>query len=110
MFIPKKLWKRAEDRFLSFREIVCSEIGSFSDTEKYEKLGSDVMENTPEEISGLASEMEARLKGSWNPSDDDERLQSLFWSFYEHLPQWKSVMPRVGADFLRRNVQLLDRQ
>ena len=51
--IPKKLWLREERRFLTFREICDSEIGGFTQSEQYEKLGIEPIENTPEEINAL---------------------------------------------------------
>lgn len=108
IFIAKRLWLRAEGRFLTFREIVQSEIGIFDTTEQYEQLGIDVVENTPEEVAGLTMEMEQRLRGGWEHREEDEELQRRFWSVFEPLHRWQPDLTRVGTDFLRRNVDLLE--
>lgn len=106
--IPKKLWLREEGRFLTFREILQSEIGGFARTEQYDRLGIELVENTPEEITAVVVELDERLNGSWQPMEEDEELQRRFWSLVEPSELSKVFRSRVGADFLRRNRELLD--
>lgn len=106
--IPKKLWLRKEQRFLTFREIIESGIGRIDNTEGYQSLGIDVIENTPEEIRDVVIEAEERLKGTWQPTPGDEELQSRFWSLFQSSDLHGKIGSRIGAQFLRQNRLLLD--
>ena len=107
LLIPKKLWLTQEDRYLTFREIIQSDIGQFSRTEEYSQRGIQVIENTPEEIYAVAVEMDERLKGTWQTSLKDEELQQRFWSLYTRFPSGGPSRCRIGAEFLRQNPRLL---
>lgn len=108
LFIPKLLRKRDEHRFLSFREMLDITAGRFPTSEDYEKLGIEVVENTPEEITDLAVEMDERLAGRWQTTGEDEDLQRRFWSLFKGSPLHGIVLSRIGARFLRRNARLLE--
>jgi len=108
LFIPKKLWLRKDHRFMTFPEIVSSGVGGFLHTEEFDRLGVDVLENTPEEITAVALEMEERLKGTWAGTAEDEELQRRFQCLFK-LPEWpNATMPQMGAEFLRQNRDLMD--
>ena len=110
LFILKKLWLPAEERFLTFRNIFDGGFNDFDVTEQYEEAGIEPVENTAEEITALAVEMDERLKGTWQTSEEAEELQRRFWSLFK--PRFKGrhglLESRIGADFLRRNRELLD--
>ncbi len=108
LFIPKKVWKASENRFLSFREIVHSGIDSWSETVQYERAGLEPMENTSGEIADLVREMIERLSGIWVPQPEDERLQDSYKALFEPGHCAHGSPARVGAEFLRANRQLLD--
>ena len=108
LFIPKKLWLLEERRFLTFREILSSEVGRFLQSEQYEQMGIEVVENTPEEITALAVEMDERLKGTWQTTEEDEELQRKFWSLFKPSELHGTIVSRIGAEFLRQNRELLD--
>ena len=107
VFILKKLWHRKGRHFLTFREILDSEIGSFCHTEKYEKAGIELVENTPDEIIDLAVEMDERIKGAWQTTDEDKELQRRFWTLFKQDEIHKSFLSHVGTKFLRENKELL---
>lgn len=107
LVIPKKLWLREEHRFLTFREILDSGIERFKESEKYKKLGIEVIENTSEEIKALAVEMDERLNGKWQTTKEDEELQQRFWSLFKPSGMNQVLLPRIGAEFLRQNQELL---
>jgi putative glycosyltransferase (TIGR04372 family) len=113
LFIPKKLWLKKEQRFLTLSEVLQSEIKNFCKTEQYERLGIKHIENTPEEIAALAIEMDERLKGTWQACEEDEELQRRFWSVFEasrsSMPKtWHGeLLLRVGRDFLRNNPEFV---
>jgi putative glycosyltransferase (TIGR04372 family) len=104
--IFKKLWLRKEHRFMTFGEML--NLGSgFLHGEQYEKIGVDVVENTPEEIKSVVMEMDERLKGIWQTTDEDEKRQKLFWSLFKPSEFNKIFRSRIGTDFLRENQDLL---
>jgi putative glycosyltransferase (TIGR04372 family) len=108
LFIPKKLWMKTDNRFLTFREILGSRIGIIYYTDEYNKMGIEVVDNTPEEITSLAVEMDQRLKGDWRGSEEDEELQKRFWSFFRPSERNGVFYSRIGAEFLRQNKDLLE--
>lgn len=108
LFIPKKLWLRKESRFLTFREVLDSGAGGLFRTEQFDQMGIDLIENSAEEITGLAVEMKERLTGTWVTTPEDEKLQGRFWSLFEFGEQHEHFLPRIGAQFLRQNRFLLD--
>lgn len=108
LFIPKKLWLREEHRFLSFREMIDATAGKFAMTEDYEKLGLEVIENTPQEITSLAIEMDDRLNKKWQTTEEDEELQRRFWSLFKPSELNGVLLSRIGAEFLRQNKMLLE--
>ncbi len=107
IFIPKKFWLKAEQRFMTFREILDSGAGRFLRGEQYEQYGIELIENTPEEIMSLAVEMEERLAGVWQSTEEDEGLQRRFWSFWKPGELNQVFRARIGAEFLRQNQELL---
>ena len=106
LIIPKKLYSRKHNCFLTFREILNSGIGIFYDTKQFEHLEIDLMENTPKEITSVAMEMHHRLNGTWTVTDEDEDLQQRFWALFGPNHS-KSPELRIGTKFLRENTELL---
>lgn len=107
LFIPKKLWLLEEGRLLTFREILDSGIGRFLSSEQYEQLGIEVIENEPEEITALVVEMDERLNGTWETTEEDQDLQSEFWSLFNSSELHGRIVSRIGAEFLRQNCHLV---
>lgn len=108
LFIPKKLWLQEEGRFMTFREILDSGTGRFLKGNQYEEHGIGVVENTPEEITSVAVEMDERLKEIWKTNEEDERLQQSFWSLFRPSHLNGVFHLRIGAEFLRENRELLE--
>jgi len=106
--IFKKLWWKKEQRFMTFKEIIDFGAGRFLFSQQYEQLGVDIIENTPEEIEALVVEMDERLHGTWVTTEEDEQFQEQFWSIFPKNNDWHGeISGRIGADFLRRNKELL---
>lgn len=104
----KKHWLRDENRFMTFREIFASGAGRFLDFSKYEDMGIDLMKSTPEEIAAVVLEMEGRLKGTWQTTEEDEELQRRFWEIFPRSELHGEIRSRIGADFLRQNKAWLE--
>ncbi|MDP7525950.1 MAG: TIGR04372 family glycosyltransferase [Dehalococcoidales bacterium] len=110
LIILKKLLLREENRFLTFRNIFDGGFNDFAVIEQYEQAGIEPVEDTPEEITALAVEMDERLKGTWQTTEEDEELQRHFWSLFKPAIKGRHgiIESHIGADFLRRNRELLD--
>ncbi len=106
--IFKKYRLPNEGRIMSFREIVESGAGRLLDAEDYAQRGIELIDNTPEEIEDVVLEMDARLRGEWQGTEEDEELQQRFWRILERSPLQGYRCGRIGAAFLRKNRQLLD--
>jgi putative glycosyltransferase (TIGR04372 family) len=103
LFIPKKLWLKAERRFLTFSEMLA--VGPlYMYEENCHRDGIEVIHNSAEEISGVVNEMIQRLDGDWKSSQEDEELQQRFKSLYPVSPALRKVPPRY--DFFRENVDI----
>ncbi|MFC2070308.1 TIGR04372 family glycosyltransferase [Chloroflexota bacterium] len=107
-FIPKKIWSAGEKRYLTFREILQSEVADFYRDEHYAKAGLEVVDNTPEEILDLAREMNERLDGTFETTEEDEELQNRFLSLYPEYLYSYGTPARIGTVFLRKNEELLE--
>lgn len=116
IFIVKKHWLRSEKRFMTFREIFESGAGLFLDSQQFENMGIELIENSPEEIAAVVLEMESRLRGTWCTTDQDEELQKRFWDIfpkngvspYNSQPLHGEIRSRIGTEFLRQNKALLE--
>jgi putative glycosyltransferase (TIGR04372 family) len=93
---------------LTFQEILSSDIGGFGEDEQYAQLGIEIVDNTPEEISSMVMEMEQRLAGTWQTTEEDEELRARFWALFPPRYPNRIFRSRVGAEFLRQNRDLLD--
>lgn len=107
LFIPKKLWLRVERRFLTFKEILDFGIGRFLNSQRYEKASIEVIDNAPEEILALSLEMDDRLKGVWQETEEDRQLQKRFWELFRISDVNHIFLSRIGAQFLRQNQELM---
>jgi len=108
IFLPRKYWLNNENRFMSFREIFESGAGEFLSTAQYIDMGITLIENTQEEILEVTIEMEERLNRTWITTEEDENLQKKFWSYYPQSEFHDGINSRIGADFLRKNQELLE--
>jgi len=105
--IFKKHWIKAERRYMTLREIIEFGAGRFARTEQYEKHGIEVIENTPEEIRDVTIEMDERLQGRWETTEEDEDLQRHFWRLFPKSELHGEIVSRIGTEFLRQNRELL---
>ena len=116
VFICKKHWLISEQRWLSLREIFQLGVGFYIRTQDYESRGVRLVENTPEEIRDVATEIAERLAGTWKPHEDDEELQRRFWEIFpknavgafNKRPLHGKIRARFGAAFLRNNREWLE--
>jgi putative glycosyltransferase (TIGR04372 family) len=109
--IFKKHWLIKEKRLMTFREIIESGAGKFYYAELFEQQGIELIENTPEEIRDVVIEMDERLNGTWETTEQDEELQRQFWALFK--PNFKPhegnpiFRCSAGTKFLQQNKDLL---
>ena len=123
VFIPKLLHSKKLGRFLTFREVAEWGLDTFfwkypNLRETGQELGLSVVENSPEEIWEVASEVHQRLQGIFAPTGEDEELHRRFIALVKAYPKamvhekglCKLDEPhiRMGAAFLRNHRELLD--
>jgi putative glycosyltransferase (TIGR04372 family) len=106
--IPKKYWLAREQRYMNTSEILESGAGLFRAVDHFKEMGIELFDNTPEEISAAALEMDARLSGTWNTTKEDEEFQERFWSLFKPGDWNMEFRSRIGAQFLRENPYFLD--
>ena len=106
LIIFKKLYLRDENRLLTFSELIHSDVGIFDNSQEYIDRGVEVIENTSNEILDVVIEMDERLNGKWESTDEDEELQKSFWNLFGTY-KIKSPDLRIGAEFLKQNKNLL---
>ena len=109
LFIPQKMWVKSEKRFLSFEEMGKVDMFYAYDS-NCRRDGIELVHNSSDEIVSVVMEMNQRLDGSWQPEGDDEALQNRFRDilFSFHHQRSYGLPVRVGAEFLRQNVELLN--
>ena len=106
LFIPKKLWSLKENRLLTFEEMYNPPVAQYGRTEDFQKAGIEIINNSSEEIVDVAMEMEERLKGTWNETQEDEELRQRFRKIVDKRGERKAL-GRIGAKFLRQHKELL---
>lgn len=107
-FIPKKLFLRSENRFLSLREIIDLGIEDLDSSTGFEERGIELVDNSSDEISAVTAEALGVLDGSLRYGPDDEALQDRFLGF---LPDYLKVgggYGRIGNRFLYDNPWFLN--
>ena len=108
LIIFKKPWIKQGKRFMALREVMELGIGRINRTYELENMGIELVENSPEEILDVVIEMDERLKGTWENSEEDEELQRRFWNIFKVNDLSKVIRARIGTKFLRQNKELLN--
>ena len=107
VFIPKKYWHINEKRFLTFKEILQSNVGYYLTSNDYINNGIELIENTDNEIFEALIEAEKRLSNTWNPTEEEVLLQQKFQNLFLPNPLFPSVRAPISLSFLKDNEDLL---
>jgi hypothetical protein len=83
-------------------------VGHYFHSEPYTQAGIKLIANTPEEILGLAREMNERLDGAFEYTEEDEELQNRYHSLFQPHHRCYGTPARIGTEFLRQNRELLE--
>jgi putative glycosyltransferase (TIGR04372 family) len=106
LFIPIKLWLIEERRFLTFREMLETDI-DLTSAVNLQRSGLELVHNTPDEISAVVREMDQRIDGTWLEAEEDEELQRRFGALYQPAHDSYGMPGCIGAEFLRQHSYLL---
>jgi len=112
LFIPKLCWSKDQDRYLTFEELMSHPVSTSCLQHQYDQMNLETIDNLPDEINDLITEMLDRLDGEPRYSAEDERLQrrfrtltALMGTLYglDNFP----INCKIGRDFLRKHASLL---
>jgi putative glycosyltransferase (TIGR04372 family) len=92
---------------MTFSEIIKGGQRWLYETEEYEYLGIQVIDNTTEEILAVTKEMELRMMGEWSPTQEDIELQAAFHNLLRPYDLAADIVTTIGSDFLRNNKFLI---
>ncbi|MFI3177784.1 MAG: TIGR04372 family glycosyltransferase [Eubacteriales bacterium] len=115
--IPIKMYDEQKKRYLTFEEMLefeHSDLAKLSETELLQQ-GIQYVNNTPEEILDATRELMERMHGTYQASEEDEKLQALYLKIrdvYVERYQTKKMrsggpsLAKMSAKFLRENKEL----
>ena len=106
LVIFKKFFLKNENRYMHFSETLDLKFGGEDTNEIFSQLDLELIENTPDEIRAATIEMDERLNGTWETTQEDDELQECFWALFGP-DKLKSPDLRIGAEYLRDNQELL---
>ncbi|OLY63903.1 glycosyltransferase, TIGR0xxxx family protein [Leptospira santarosai serovar Bananal] len=101
-FIPKILKLNNENRILTIKEMLSSEIGKFYTTRQYLEKNISIIDNTKEELNALVLEVLDYLDGSLVYSDEDNAEQNKLSNLYLRYSKFGDS-GRMGRDFLKKH-------
>jgi putative glycosyltransferase (TIGR04372 family) len=105
--IPKLLHSADDHRLRSFAEVLGSPAGNFRYAQAYVDVGLEPIENTPQDILELTTEMLDRLDDTYEPALGDDERQRRFKALLRPGHYSYGSVARVGSAFLRRYSFLL---
>lgn len=106
LVIPRKFWYAEERRFLTFSEMFdCAR--HYCWAENCSRDGIEQIPNSPEEIADVAAEMNARIDGVWESTDEDDYLQKRVKALFQPRHEGYGLAGRFGARFLHDYVDLI---
>ncbi len=106
LFIPKKQVWHSNKRPLTLTEIQAVGSHWFTSQEQYDHAGIKVLENTPEEIADVVSEMAGKIRGDWISSVEGLQAQCVFRE--RLIPRNGRTIPmQIGEKYILNNRYLL---
>ena len=106
IWIPKRYWLEAENRYLNFAERLREPFGYIDPIKILSSMGIKVIDNTPEEINDLVIEMFELLDNTLNYTEEDKELQQQFRRIAKQHAGY-DCNSQVGREFLKKNTDLL---
>ncbi len=106
LFIYKKFYSKKLNRYLTFKEIIHLDFGSYHNVDFFDKNFIILEENTPNEILLSVKELVLRLENKWIESDLELKLKNDFWNSFGYK-QLKSTKFNIAADYISSNKNLI---
>jgi len=116
--IFKKFWDTKNKRYLTIREMLAIEVDGFRYEENitmntfrlYREQGIVPIENTEDEVLAVVKEMHEYLNGKRKYTEEECVLQKRYRAIVDNYPKRDNILSqwRVGIDFLKNNMWLLD--
>ena len=113
ILLPEKIYDTKKQRYLTIREMLHYEMEylEYQDlVQFYVDNGYEFHKNTADEILSVVKEMQERIAGSWQYSEEDLRLQKKYLAIMnENARKYEAKWCRaaIGMEFLRNNQWLL---
>lgn len=105
-FIPQKYLNLETNKYLTFSEMLTSEIGLYIFDDQFKKSKIKVVNNSQKEIMDAAEEMNLFLSGKLKFDAEDIKLQKDFWTlFSDEFSYYENY--KISPSFLRNNLNLL---
>lgn len=101
--IPKLLWSEREHRYLSIAEAMAPPISNFRYAQQYRDAGLRVIENSPDDIVDLLTEMLERLNGTFSFKVTDKKLVRQFRKLIPETSTAYFSQASVGLHFLKKH-------
>ena len=110
LILIKNFFSQQENRILTLKEIFKDDFGLYlQDTSELLEKNIELLENSPEEIRDIVSEMVQRLENTWVSEPQDEILQKRFWELFPTkgiskdygVPFHGKIRARYSAHYLR---------
>lgn len=98
--IPKLVYEKYSDRYLTFREVLQLEIASADKTDQFEKLGLRLVDNSPKEIKDIADEMMDLLDDSLIYNENENEYQEKLRKLLKPNHYGFGYSCRIGRKFL----------
>jgi putative glycosyltransferase (TIGR04372 family) len=115
ILLTKRHWNQQKGYELKLSEIFIHGLGFCLSSTEYENNNIKLIENTPEEIRDVVIEMDDKIKGVWQYTDQDKILQQRFWDNFhqgiittnkQHLHG--KYLANFSTSYLQQNQQWLD--
>lgn len=107
LFIQKKLYSEADERILTYPEILARGYQRFYRSEWLAERRLRLIENSAEEILDAVREMHERLEGRLSYTAEDEALQARYRGLIGPQHLFHGFRSRLGRDFLYKNRELI---
>lgn len=107
LFIPKKIWDKKKNRYLTLKEVFEKRIGNWMYSSQFTDAVLEVQENNPDEILAIVIEMNSVLDGNYQYTKEENSMQASYWSLVKPHYYCYGCPARIGNDFLHKNKLLL---
>ena len=105
IFIPKLLWSNNLKRYLTYKEILKSEISNYNYSSQYTNAGINILENSETDILNLTNEMLSRIdqnsKAQFSGPFQEEFKHVLTKSHYGYFSK-----SRISKSFMKKYKEL----